>query len=256
MTDAGFELEAVRKEFVLDRHALVAIQHVDHVARLGTLTALVGPSGCGKSTVLRMLAGLDDPTSGTVRVHGSPPSEARDRHAIGVAFQDPALLPWRSVYDNVRFALQVTGRRSSSVAVDELIKLVGLDGFEKARPRHLSGGMRQRVAIARALVTEPDVLLLDEPFGALDAMTRTRMNMELQRIWMERVTTTLLVTHSIDEAVLLADEVVVMSPRPSTIVSTVAVDLPRPRTTEMTRSAAFHAIVDAVAATLVGGDDV
>jgi NitT/TauT family transport system ATP-binding protein len=254
-SDAGFELDAVHKQFVLDRRPLVAIERVDHVGRRGTLTALVGPSGCGKSTVLRMLAGLDEPTSGAVRVHGLPPSTARDRHEIGVAFQDPALLPWRSVRDNIAFALQVTGARVGPGAVAELTELVGLGGFEKARPRHLSGGMRQRVAIARALVTEPSVLLLDEPFGALDAMTRTRMNMELQRIWMERVTTTLLVTHSIEEAVLLADEIAIMSPRPSTIVATVTVDLPRPRTSEMTRSPEFHTIVDRVAATLVGGDD-
>ena len=253
--EAGFELDAVRKEFVIERRPLVAIERVDHVAPRGTLTALVGPSGCGKSTVLRILAGLDEPTSGTVRIHGRAPAEARDRHEIGVAFQDSALLPWRTVRDNIRFALQVTGADVGPSAVDDLIKLVGLRGFETARPRHLSGGMRQRVAIARALVTEPTVLLLDEPFGALDAMTRTRMNMELQRIWMERVTTTLLVTHSIDEAVLLADEIVIMSPRPSTIVATVNVDLPRPRTTEMTRSPAFHSVVDLVAATLVAGDE-
>lgn len=253
--DAGFELHSVRKEFVLDRKPLVAIERVDHVGRRGTLTALVGPSGCGKSTVLRMLAGLDEPTSGEVLIHGRAPAEARDRHEIGVAFQDSALLPWRNVRQNIAFALQMTGAAVSPTAIDELIELVGLTGFDKARPKHLSGGMRQRVAIARSLVTEPTVLLLDEPFGALDAMTRTRMNMELQRIWMERVTTTLLVTHSIEEAVLLADEVAIMSPRPSTITTTLPIDLPRPRTSGMTRSPEFHAIVDHVAAVLLGGEE-
>jgi len=251
----GFELVAVRKEFVIKRAPLVAIERFDHRAAIGTLTALVGPSGCGKSTILRVLAGLDEPTAGTVTVHGVTPSVARDRHEIGVAFQDSALLPWRNVRENVRFALQITGSDVPKSAVDDLIKLVGLSGFESARPKQLSGGMRQRVAIARALVTSPAVLLLDEPFGALDAMTRTRMNMELQRIWMERVTTTLLVTHSIEEAVLLADEVVVMAPRPSTVVATVPVGLPRPRTAEMTRSPAFLDVVDRVSAALISSDD-
>jgi NitT/TauT family transport system ATP-binding protein len=208
----------------------------------GAFAALIGPSGCGKSTALRMIAGLDLPTTGTVQTGGLPPAEAVRSHQVGVAFQDPGLLPWRSVRRNVLLALEVVGRRDSEARVDELIEMVGLAEFKKARPAELSGGMRQRVALARTLVTSPKVLLLDEPFGALDEFTRERLNRELQDLWLGLRPTTLLVTHSILEAVYLSDFVVVMSERPGRVIGRFTVPFARPRPYDIVETSDFLAL--------------
>jgi NitT/TauT family transport system ATP-binding protein len=205
----------------------------------GEFITIVGQSGCGKTTFLKILAGLLSRSSGAVTLRGrTVDGPSRD---IGIVFQDPVLLPWRNVLENVMLPVQVLGldRASSRTRAIELIDLVGLGGFADKYPHELSGGMRQRVALARALVHDPSLLLMDEPFGALDAMTREFMNLELLRIWREARKTVVFITHSIPEAVFLADRVVVMSARPGRIVEIVSVELPRPRDLDMMASDDF-----------------
>jgi NitT/TauT family transport system ATP-binding protein len=246
------DVDHISKTFAGAQGPVAALSMIKLKVARGSFVALIGPSGCGKSTLLRIVAGLEQSDTGGVFIRGEIPQDFRARGELGIAFQDPALLPWRSVEHNIALPLQVLNRpvREHRERIQELIELVGLSDFDKALPGQLSGGMRQRVAIARALVTNPSVLLLDEPFGALDQILRRTMNLELQRIWMARRITTLLVTHSIDEAAFLADEVVVMHSAPGRIAEIVPIPFPRPRSPELFTSAKFHQICDGLALTL------
>jgi len=209
------------------------------VAR-GEFVALIGPSGCGKSTLLRIVAGLLAPSAGAVYLDGEPVTSPTRR--VGLVFQQPMLLPWRTVQDNIALPLELSGvgPEEQRVRVQEMIRLVRLEGFEQEYPLHLSGGMAQRAALARALIQNPEVLLLDEPFGALDALTRERMGAELLRIWQHYRRTVLMVTHSVEEAILLADRVIVLSPRPGRIIGNVPVPLSRPRAPELVSTTAVQ----------------
>ena len=225
-----------------------ALQQTSFSVKEGEFIAVVGPSGCGKSTLLKILAGLLPPSKGEAFLRGTPISGPR--RDIGVVFQSPVLLPWRSILENVLLPVDVqrlSSDRYRKVAL-ELLDLVGLQEFAHRYPWELSGGMQQRVAIARGLIHDPAMLLMDEPFGALDAMTREQMNLELQRIWLERKKTILFITHSIPEAVFLADRVLVMSSRPGRIMDDVQVDISRPRRLEAMNFPDFCARVSAIRA--------
>lgn len=222
--------------------SLEALEDVSLQVSAGEFLCVVGPSGCGKSTLLRVLGGLVKPTRGRVYLGGE--LLTAPRRQIGFVFQKANLMPWRTVLRNVTLPLEIKGLKAEEASQQArgLLKLVGLEGFEDAYPHELSGGMEQRVAIARALIHDPAILLLDEPFGSLDALTRENMNLELLRIWQAKRKTVVMVTHSIQEALFLADRILVMSSRPGRIKATVAVPLPRPRRLEMLYSAEFNVL--------------
>jgi NitT/TauT family transport system ATP-binding protein len=246
-------LNGVSKRF--EGTQVVALQEIDLEVNEGEFLSLIGPSGCGKSTLLRIVGDLIKPTEGRVVVNGKPAHQARADRDYGIVFQDAVLFDWRTVEKNVSLPLELVGwdRRRRAERVRDLLELVELSGFERHHPWQLSGGMQQRVAIARALSFEPALLLMDEPFGALDEMTRERMNLELLRIWEQTGSTVIFVTHSIAEAVFLSTRVVVMSPRPGRITGVVDVDLPRPRGMETREQPRFAELVREVRRTLRRG---
>ena len=223
------EIRNVSKRFVSDKREVLAVDNITFNVRYNEFLSIVGPSGCGKSTLLRMIAGLEKPTSGEILMEGKKiegPGAER-----GLVFQQYTLLPWRNVLDNVAFGLEIRGvpKRERYEIARRFIKMIGLEGFEEAYPYELSGGMQQRVAIARTLANNPKVVLMDEPFGALDTQTRTILQHELLRIWEKEKKTVLFVTHSVDEAIYLSDRVIVMTARPGRIKDIIPIDLPRPR---------------------------
>ncbi|WP_319483106.1 ABC transporter ATP-binding protein [uncultured Cohaesibacter sp.] len=253
-TEHGITINHVSRSFKGRGAVVQALSDVSLVCPEGSFTALIGPSGCGKSTILRLALGLDAPDTGDVMISGMTPFKAARSGKTGVAFQDAALMPWRTVEDNIMLPLDVLGHKRADylAEVAKLVDLVGLNGFEKALPGELSGGMRQRAAIARALITRPEILFLDEPFGALDQILRRQMNIELQRIWMESRATTLLVTHGIDEAIFLADRVVVMQSKPGRISRVIDVPFDRPRKPDLFSDPRFHALEKEIAEALDG----
>jgi NitT/TauT family transport system ATP-binding protein len=254
-TGPAVRLAGVEKVFeVRGGGSTVALQGIDLDIRAGEFISLIGPSGCGKSTLLRIVADLIQPTTGTVEVNGKPAPRARADRDYGMVFQAPVLFDWRTVEANVRLPLEVMGAGGPdrTKRVREMLELVELGGFLRHYPHQLSGGMQQRVAIARALCFEPAILLMDEPFGALDEMTRERLNAELLRIWAQTGTTIIFVTHSIPEAVFLSTRVVVMSARPGRITEVIDIDLPQPRGEATRESDRYYELVTAVRESLRG----
>jgi len=243
-------LDSVEKRYLAKGSDVLALSDINLSVRHNEFVVLLGPSGCGKSTLLRIIAGLLRPSAGSMQIYGQDlwSGEQRNRNVVqelGVVFQDANLFPWFNAEQNIALPLRLRGmaKRDRLAKARALCELVGVNGFEKRLPRELSGGMRQRVAIARALSYDPRILLMDEPFGSLDALTRDQMNLEIQRIWTERACTIVLVTHSITEAVFLGNRVVLLTPRPGRIDSITEVDFPRPRSLDLQATIGFQEIV-------------
>jgi NitT/TauT family transport system ATP-binding protein len=251
---AVVQITGVSKFFDAAGGRTKALEDIDLTVAPGEFVSLIGPSGCGKSTLLRLIGDLTAPTSGTITVNGKPARRARLDRDYGIVFQAPVLFDWRTVQANVALPLEVKGvsRADRSQRVQAMLELVELRDFARHYPYQLSGGMQQRVSIARALALEPSILLMDEPFGALDEMTRERMNSEVQRIWQQTATTVVFVTHSIPEAVFLSSRVAVMSPRPGRIVRVIDIDLPRPRNDDTRETARYFELITEVRETLRG----
>jgi NitT/TauT family transport system ATP-binding protein len=242
------EVSGVGKTFGTGSAAVTALESIDLTIRQGEFVSLIGPSGCGKSTLLRLIGDLTGPTSGTVRINGKPAARARQDRDYGMVFQAPVLMDWRTISKNIELPLEIMGYAADERRrrAGDLLRLVELESFAERHPWELSGGMQQRVAIARALSFDPKLLLMDEPFGALDEMTRERMNAELMNIWQRTGTTIVFVTHSIPEAVFLSTRVVVMSARPGRISQVVEIDLPGRRTVETRESERYFELVTRV----------
>ncbi len=257
---SGIALDQVGMHFSGDRD-VVALEDVTFDVADGEFVAIVGPSGCGKSTLLRIVSGLLEPTAGSVTVHDKTPEQARKDVEFGFVFQSPVLFPWLKALGNVLLPDHILGSRSpthgpgTEALARRLLGDVGLTGFEEHYPSQMSGGMRQRVALARALIYEPSTLLMDEPFGALDEFTRDRLNLQLLDVWSQARSTVLFVTHSIQEAIFLADRVIVMSPRPGRVARVAEIEFPRPRALELRYEASFAALAGELRALLETGVD-
>ena len=242
----------ITKTYQVEADSIESVRLVSLSLRQGEFVSILGPSGCGKSTLLMMIAGLVAPTSGEILLDGK--RIVGPRRETSVIFQTPVLFPWRTVLSNVLFPLEVFGLAKSKYRGEalRLLEMTGLSGFEDRLPKHLSGGMAQRVPLCRALITNPEVLLMDEPFSALDALTRDEMNLQLMNVWEQVRKTVVFVTHSIREAVFLSDRVIVLSPRPARVVSDLAINLPRPRMLEIQETAEFNGYCAQLRASLGG----